>query len=70
MTSYPTQIMAVDLIGPLPESEKGNNYIIVVDDYFSRWMEAIPIPNQEACTVADRLVDEVLCSFLPRATSF
>jgi len=32
---------------------------MVVGDYFSSWMEAIPIPNQEACTVADRLIDEV-----------
>ena len=26
-------------------------------------MEAIPIPNQEASTIADRLVDEVLMRF-------
>ena len=36
---------------------------MVVGDYFSRWMEAIPIPNQEACTVADRLVDEIFMRF-------
>ena len=60
---YPTQIMVVDLVGPLPESDKGNCYIMVVGDYFSRWMEAIPIPNQEACTMAERLVDEVFMSF-------
>ena len=46
--NYPTQIMAVDLVGPLPESEQGNSYIMVIGDYFSRWMETIPIPNQEA----------------------
>ena len=61
--TYPTQIMAVDLVGPLSESDKGNCYIMVVGDYFSRWMEAIPIPNQEASTVADRLVDEVFMRF-------
>ena len=49
--------MAVDFVGPLLESEKGNCYIMVVGDYFSCWMEAIPIPNQEASTVADKLVD-------------
>jgi len=56
-TAYPTQIMAVDLVGPFPESDSGNCYIMVVGDYFSRWMEAFPIPNQEASTVADKLVD-------------
>ena len=32
--NYPTQIMAVDLVGPLPESDKGNCYIMVVGDNF------------------------------------
>ena len=36
---------------------------MVVGDYFSRWMEALPIPNQEASTVADKLVDEVFLRF-------
>ena len=36
---------------------------MVVGDYFSRWREAIPIPNQKASTVADRLVDEVSMRF-------
>jgi len=49
--------MAVDIVGPLPESKKGNRYIMVVGDYFSCWMEAIPIPNPEASTVAEKLVD-------------
>ena len=61
--SYPTQIMAVDLVGPLPESDSGNVYIMVVGDYFSCWMEVIPVPNQEARTVAEKLVDEVFLRF-------
>ena len=61
--SYPTQIMAVDIVGPFPASDQGNSFIMVVGDYFSRWMEALPIPNQEASTVADKLVDEVFLRF-------
>jgi hypothetical protein len=34
------QVMAVDILGPLPESESGNTYILVAGDYFTRWMEA------------------------------
>jgi len=52
----------VVLVGPLLESEKGNSYMHY--DYFSRWMEVIPIPNQEICGVAGRLADKFLCSFL------
>ena len=33
---YPTQVMAVDLVGPLLESPSGNSYILVVGDYFAK----------------------------------
>ena len=52
---YPLQIVAVDIVGPFPESEAGNSYILVVGDYFTRWMEAI--------TVARMLTDKFFCRF-------
>ena len=69
--SYPKQIIATDLVGPLPESDTGNRYILVVADYFTRYMEAFPLPNQEATTVARTLVDEIFWVeiFHIRATS-
>ena len=57
------QLVAVDILGPLPESPAGNSYVLVAGDYFTRWMEAYPIPNQEAITVAKKLTDELFCSF-------
>ena len=62
---YPMQVIAVDITGPFPESEAGNTYVLVVGDYFTKWMEAFPIPDQEATTVAAKLVDEVYCRFSP-----
>ena len=63
---YPTQVIAVDLVGLLPETPNGNTYILVVDDYFTCWMEALPIPNQEATTVESKLADEIfLCFSIP-----
>ena len=57
------QVIAVDIVGPLPESESGNSYVLVAGDYFTRWMEAYPIRNQEASTVARVLVDQWFCRF-------
>ena len=59
----PMQICAVDILGPLPKTKSGNRYILVLGDYFTRWMEAYAIPNQEAITVAQKLVDECFCRF-------
>ena len=46
-------------VGPFPESPAGNTHILVVADYFTRWTETYPIPNQEGTTVASKLTDEV-----------
>ena len=52
------QPVAMDIIGPFPESPGGNTYVLVVADYFTRWTKAYLLPNQEASTVAGKLVDE------------
>ena len=64
-TGYLLQLVAMDILGPFPESEAGNSYILVVTDYFTRWTEAYPIPNQEATTVAKKLTDEFFFRFSP-----
>ena len=60
---YPMQIVSVDILGPLPMTETGNSYILVVGDHFTKWMEAYSIPNQEAKTVANKLIDEFFCRY-------
>ena len=64
-TGYPMQLVAMDIVGPFPESPAGNTHILVVADYFTRWTEAYPIPNQEATTVARKLTDEFFFRFSP-----
>ena len=39
-TGYPMQLVAMDIVGPFPESPAGNTHILVVADYFTRWTEA------------------------------
>ena len=41
----PFERIAIDIAGPFPKSDKGNRYILVVADYFSKWPEVHPIPN-------------------------
>lgn len=38
-------------MGPMPTTESGNKYILVVGDYFTKWKEAFAIQNQEAADV-------------------
>lgn len=61
----PMQLVAVDLVGPLPRSPTGNSYILVAADYFTKWCEAYPLPNMEAATVAEVLTQELFFRFSP-----
>ena len=51
------QVVAADIVGSLPTSKLGNHYILVISDYFTKWVEAHGISNQEAKIVASCLVD-------------
>ena len=60
---YPLERIAMDILGPLPETEHGNKYILVIGDYFTKWKEAYPMRNMEATTVANILVHEFISRF-------
>ncbi len=51
--------VAVDVSGLLPKTNDGNQYIVIAQDYFTKWPEAFPIPDQKATTVADVLVNQL-----------
>lgn len=50
----------MDIMDPLPVTARGNQDILVMSDHFTKWVEAIPIANQCAHTVARAFVDEVV----------
>ena len=49
-------------MGPLPMSS-GNKHILVIGDHFTKWYEAIPLPDQTAVTTANALVDHWISRF-------
>ena len=55
--------ITIDVLGPLPTTDEGNQYLLIAADYFTKWVEAYPLPNQEATTVAEVLVKEFVCCF-------
>ena len=45
-----------DIVGLLPRSRSGNQYILVICDYVMRYPEAVPLRRTDAEHVAEELV--------------
>ena len=57
----PWQKVAIDLVGPMPLTQKGNKWILVLTDHFTRWQDALAIPTATASVVAAALDERVFC---------
>ena len=55
--------ISTDLFGPLPESKKGNKYILLLTDLYTKWIELIPIPDATAETCATKIINEFIGRF-------
>ena len=63
MSGVPMQRIEMGILGPLPETEQQNKYILVVSDYFTKWTESYPMKNMEAKTIEEQLVSSFICRY-------
>ena len=49
----------IDSIGPLPQDEDGNKYIIVIIDCFSRWIELFAAKDTSAASAGQALLQHI-----------
>lgn len=59
--------IAIDILGLLPKTPRGNRYVLVIPDYFTKWTESYALPDQTATTIAEKVVSEFVSRFgVPR----
>src|SRR6266511_6020837 len=51
----------IDIVGPLTEISRGNKYIVVVIDYFTKYSEARALINANAKSVANFIYKDIIC---------
>ena len=54
--SQPFERIAMDIVGPLTKSSRGNHFVLVVGDYATCYPEAVPMKHVDAANVAEELV--------------
>ncbi|XP_042865087.1 uncharacterized protein LOC122248828 [Penaeus japonicus] len=62
------QSIAVDLIGPLPVTERGNKYILICVDYLTRYTIIATLKRIEAKEVASAIWDNIISQWGPPET--
>ena len=55
--------VAMDLLYMSVTSAKGNRYVLVMVDCFSRWTDACPLSDKTAISVADAFFSNIVCRF-------
>ncbi len=55
------QVLGADFLGPLPVTRKGNRYILVFTDLWSKFVEVFAVPQCDAVTVANIFYHEIVC---------
>jgi len=50
-------------MGPLNETGRKNCSVLVIQDYITKWVEAFPLPYEQAVTVTEVLASEWVCCY-------
>ncbi len=64
----PLESVALDLLGPLPKSKRGNTHILVMVDRFSKLCRFLPMRSTTADKVARAFCDEWVFVYGPPKT--
>ena len=58
----PFQCVSTDILGPFkPSKATGHIYVLVFICYMTKYVELVPLQNIRATTIADALINHVIC---------
>lgn len=61
--SFPWQAISIDLMGPLPRSTSGHSYILVVADWFTKYVSVLPLRQATVCKIVSMIENEIFLLF-------
>ncbi|KAH9300088.1 hypothetical protein KI387_011671, partial [Taxus chinensis] len=63
-TPWPFSTWGLDLIGKFsPSSTDGHNFIITATEYFTKWVEAMPLTTVPGSVIAKFILNQIICRY-------
>lgn len=59
----PWQIIGIDVVGPLPTTNKGNVYIVDCVCHFTRYVEGWAVPSIDMISIAKAVIERIVCRY-------
>lgn len=59
----PWHTIGMDIMGPFPTTAKQKRFLLVVVDYFTRWVELFPMNSTTSTSIANILTNEVFARY-------
>ena len=56
-STRPLEIVTTDIMGKLNTTKNGNNYIMIIVDHFTKWMELYALKSMDAKEVAQKILN-------------
>jgi hypothetical protein len=67
LSPFPIQGMfycwSCDLVGKLPQTSRGNVYIMIMIEHFSKWVELVTLPDKSSHNISRAFLQQVLSRF-------
>ncbi len=58
-SNQPWHTIGVDFMGPFPTTQRQKQFILVVVDYYTRWVELFPMRIIDASNTANVLIKDI-----------
>ena len=60
IVEQPWIVVAADIMGPVPRSKSGYQYILVIQDLFTKWVECLPLGKATGIKIRDAFRELIL----------
>ncbi|CAF4150636.1 unnamed protein product, partial [Adineta steineri] len=59
----PWHTIGIDLMGPFPKTARQKRFLLVIVDYFTRWIEVFPLRTTTSVDIAQILINEIFTRY-------